>query len=73
MTEMVNENHLGNLGPRRSGTYRTTPEEEGFETVRVTTVQHLGEQLYPYLVYTGALSFAYIAYRAGKVVYNQLR
>ena len=34
---------------------------------------NIGEGLYPYLVYTGALSFAYIAYRAGKVVYNQLR
>ena len=34
---------------------------------------NVGEGLYPYLVYTGALSFAYIAYRAGKVVYNQLR
>lgn len=34
---------------------------------------NIGEGLYPYLVYTGALSFAYIAYRASKAVYNQLR
>ena len=34
---------------------------------------NIGEGLYPYLIYIGTLSFAYIAYRAGKVVYNQLR
>ena len=34
--------------------------------------QNGGESFYPYLVYTGALSFAYIVYRASKVVDNQL-